>query len=485
MKCPKCGFTSFDYLENCKKCGKDLQEFKVRHGMRSILFPGLSGLARPALDDLPVADTTEGLVRTATDFGFDFMAGEANEVQAGPDLAPGADGENPAVPDLFDLAVDEEDTAFQTTPALDELVLPEEGVEPESDADRELIPENLRPQGLQDRVDLTESPDFGFGGGDGELPPLELEPAPAFAREAVEPSALETEEIFLDWDDLDQETDSAPNKKPADLENPPDPFDHRGFAAAGRTPVAAELPVAAAPGTADPAMDRLLASFDSGWDDSSGESEVQAEPVLIQADPPLGEVLSGFPPETGSDLAPSQPTTTEPVADTAQPADDDAGEEALPGPLVARLAASIADLLLLAAVFLLFLVLGQWLMHPDGADGLLPPTTTLLRLSTPYFLILFTISFGYFTFFHFLLGQTPGKMLFGLGVESLRGVPLTLSQSFLRSAGGLASLCLAGAGFAAALFDDEGRGWNDRLAGSRVVTWTDKERSAGPEEATG
>ena len=29
MKCPKCGFVSFDHLDNCKKCGKELSDMKV------------------------------------------------------------------------------------------------------------------------------------------------------------------------------------------------------------------------------------------------------------------------------------------------------------------------------------------------------------------------------------------------------------------------------------------------------------------------
>lgn len=28
MKCPKCGYVSFNYLDNCKKCGRDLLKFK-------------------------------------------------------------------------------------------------------------------------------------------------------------------------------------------------------------------------------------------------------------------------------------------------------------------------------------------------------------------------------------------------------------------------------------------------------------------------
>jgi len=38
VKCPKCNYTSFDYLDNCKKCGKDLSEHREKHAIRSVLF---------------------------------------------------------------------------------------------------------------------------------------------------------------------------------------------------------------------------------------------------------------------------------------------------------------------------------------------------------------------------------------------------------------------------------------------------------------
>ncbi len=33
MKCPKCGYTSFDYHDACRKCGKSLQEERTRLGL--------------------------------------------------------------------------------------------------------------------------------------------------------------------------------------------------------------------------------------------------------------------------------------------------------------------------------------------------------------------------------------------------------------------------------------------------------------------
>jgi len=36
MKCPKCGFTSFDYLDDCKKCGADVSDVRASLGVIAI-----------------------------------------------------------------------------------------------------------------------------------------------------------------------------------------------------------------------------------------------------------------------------------------------------------------------------------------------------------------------------------------------------------------------------------------------------------------
>ena len=45
MKCPKCNYISFDYLDSCNKCGKDLTEHKEKHNIRSVLFASAGGAA--------------------------------------------------------------------------------------------------------------------------------------------------------------------------------------------------------------------------------------------------------------------------------------------------------------------------------------------------------------------------------------------------------------------------------------------------------
>jgi hypothetical protein len=36
MKCPKCGYTSFDYLNECKKCGTDISDVRAMLGVIAI-----------------------------------------------------------------------------------------------------------------------------------------------------------------------------------------------------------------------------------------------------------------------------------------------------------------------------------------------------------------------------------------------------------------------------------------------------------------
>jgi hypothetical protein len=39
MKCPKCGFNSFEYYDSCKKCSSDLTGYKQTYSITSIVLP--------------------------------------------------------------------------------------------------------------------------------------------------------------------------------------------------------------------------------------------------------------------------------------------------------------------------------------------------------------------------------------------------------------------------------------------------------------
>ncbi len=39
MRCPKCGYTSFESYDSCRKCSADLMEFKQNHGITPMILP--------------------------------------------------------------------------------------------------------------------------------------------------------------------------------------------------------------------------------------------------------------------------------------------------------------------------------------------------------------------------------------------------------------------------------------------------------------
>ena len=134
-----------------------------------------------------------------------------------------------------------------------------------------------------------------------------------------------------------------------------------------------------------------------------------------------------------------------------------------------RIVAFLCDLALLSGVAASFIIAAEAAMA-GNSERLLPSLATLVDLSVPYFLVLFSLALSYFTLLHFLVGQTPGKMLTGLQVETLEGDPLGLSQAFLRSVGGLLQVLPVGLGYLVVLINPDRRGWNDRLAGTRLVS---------------
>ncbi len=56
MKCPKCGFNSFEFLDNSKKCGNNLMAFKRNFGISPIVFASnqsmKAALLEPAVETL-------------------------------------------------------------------------------------------------------------------------------------------------------------------------------------------------------------------------------------------------------------------------------------------------------------------------------------------------------------------------------------------------------------------------------------------------
>ena len=80
----------------------------------------------------------------------------------------------------------------------------------------------------------------------------------------------------------------------------------------------------------------------------------------------------------------------------------------------------------------------------------------------------------YFTWFHGTVGQTPGKMLFGLRVIQISGEKMTFGVAFLRWVGYLVSGLVFLLGFIWIAFDGRKQGWHDKIAATLVIRMRNK-----------
>lgn len=134
MRCPKCGFNSFDYLDHCKKCGGDLTGQKLRLKFQGFVAPApvmhIPAPAAPVFEppDLPeVAEAEE----EAIDFGFDVL-----EEEVMPPLVDFTNDDDEAERDFGDFAAIDPsaiDLAADSGLSLDQPFAPENESLPDDD----------------------------------------------------------------------------------------------------------------------------------------------------------------------------------------------------------------------------------------------------------------------------------------------------------------------------------------------------------------
>lgn len=80
MKCPKCGYNSFEYQDACKKCAHDLSGYKTTYGLKAIVLPQAArvAMAESFRTETAEADQAAETPETAGDmFSFDLPEEEA------------------------------------------------------------------------------------------------------------------------------------------------------------------------------------------------------------------------------------------------------------------------------------------------------------------------------------------------------------------------------------------------------------------------
>jgi uncharacterized RDD family membrane protein YckC len=139
-----------------------------------------------------------------------------------------------------------------------------------------------------------------------------------------------------------------------------------------------------------------------------------------------------------------------------------------------RMMAFFIDKIVLFAtsLFILFVgVLALSIGFLSHYSDIVPERVAEATISFVFIYLLMTvfISMLYFTYFHGTIGQTFGKMIFGIRVIQSTGEKMTLGIGFLRWAGYSISTIVFCLGFVWIAFDGKKQGWHDKIAGTVVI----------------
>lgn len=132
------------------------------------------------------------------------------------------------------------------------------------------------------------------------------------------------------------------------------------------------------------------------------------------------------------------------------------------------------DMVILNFISLFLFFIGILALHKGFVSR--PPRISFAEMTEsfliPYYVITLLANMLYFTYFHGIAGQTPGKMIFGLKVVQTRGEKgekMTPGIAFLRWVGYLVSWLFLYLGFIWIAFDGKKQGWHDKIAGTVVI----------------
>ena len=149
-----------------------------------------------------------------------------------------------------------------------------------------------------------------------------------------------------------------------------------------------------------------------------------------------------------------------------------------------RLLAYAIDSIILYFISLILFMIGLLALKLGGISfgsiimtGDLPLGTG--HFAAAYIVTTFLTGMIYFIWFHGTVGQTPGKMLFGLRVIRISGEKMTLGVAFLRWVGSLVSGLVFSLGFIWIGFDGRKQGWHDKIAATLVIRTGNKPDTGG------
>ena len=136
-----------------------------------------------------------------------------------------------------------------------------------------------------------------------------------------------------------------------------------------------------------------------------------------------------------------------------------------------RAAAFLIDKFILHLIFMILFFASAPFLGLGSPSSFLTNASTVMTgtFFISYYGASMLLDMVYFTYFLGTIGQTPGKMLFGLKVIQKTGEPMTLGIAFLRWVGYIISGLVFNLGFIWIAFDSKKRGWHDMIAATCVI----------------
>ncbi len=141
-----------------------------------------------------------------------------------------------------------------------------------------------------------------------------------------------------------------------------------------------------------------------------------------------------------------------------------------------RFVAYAIDGFIISVIFFILMIMAglayfSGAMSSDSKDliAVLTNPERMAALTVWVWLFSVFLNIAYFTYFHGSTGRTPGKMLLGLQVLTVEGMPVSFGIAFLRSVGYMVSGLVFCLGYIWIGFDKKKQGWHDKIAGTVVI----------------
>lgn len=202
MRCPKCAYISFDHLDACGNCGRDLSELRKQ----------LNGTATSVVPPLFLVSSTEALVEQQEGFAGDEVSMELSDVEVDfrlePESAPEQGGE--AAAEVVAELAEEDQGAGEVEAEVAELA---EEAQPDIDLSAEPVEADIDLAAAEEEEPVTADIDLGVTAAE---PVLEAAADADPGQEPEETADLDTllgdaategdDEVVLDFGAIDDST---------------------------------------------------------------------------------------------------------------------------------------------------------------------------------------------------------------------------------------------------------------------------------------